>query len=1679
MIESNIIEWLDFGDSAQNIDVYSKTHLIALFRFLRALLKNKNFPMVIYIVFLVIFFIQIWTMCIINVTIEKEFLLDILNYIKNVTVLYEIITTGIIYKKLFLILFLFIFINLVITVIVFFINKKIDTSYICSLINLLNIITFYYLLGPAVQISLISVWCENGSHKYLKIVCYSNSTHLFYTILSFIMLLFYVFISLYFTLYCNEIELITINTKENITRIECNYEIFCLISKVSIFIFGFFFYKMDYEEEENFWIKIIYESFIFLICLIMSVYSYKYIYFYNNMMNNINHYGWYYSSWLSLCVLLKSLLNLNGVSNFIVIGWIVITFVINKSNQIKGNLLITESNVFEFKDIKSIEMYKNILLNILADKNSNKSKILIFGIVKKFEEYVINNPEINYQYQKLLNDKNLRRKFNKDDTLPILSIIYILYSYYLEKYLNKDELVFHMSYFLINKLNNPSYAMLLISRLKTGGHKFLYNKYLLSEDIKEYLIFKLNKNSNKESIKHVQIGSVILYYLYIDLFKITIYDAICNQIDYFDLLKNIAATKKTTENFLKLGENIFKTRKEIMIIWEKLIELNPFSDESQRDYMLYLESIIQDQFLANEEAKKYMLLKNNKSQEKFNIYHSMFIIDTSAILLVDGYLSNGKILYASQNFPLIFYYNSKELLSLTVDDLLPNVIQTFHKELIENALKYSNIKYIFKEPKDSLLKNKLGGLFNIKLFVKPVPNLSYGLIYFTYLQKIHEQKFYIVLDKELRISGFTELQQATSTLNMNNTFNLSPSILGYHIGLIIPDILTLLEYKNDEFNIIKKDYELKGYLYPVEKAKDIKGKIDVIVDKIKNNKININDFQGQIEDDPQNISNEFNDLIKELTNQKIKPFSIFYKIKLNNYIDGKYKFYKIYVNNDIISENEFGSSNNGIIEAEDNYNAYNNNELKKNFSKKVKKKIRLRKEKKSTEQEININNDNNNDNNNNFDNSTITRNSKNNNQQKDEEKDENLNKEGSNKNIENPKAENKKRQNDLYNISSKSLSISKSNFELKGYNKIKIDIINKKETFPLRIMKYLCYFFCSITIILMIIDTFQQRSGFYRLSSTLEQNSLFNQIKINSAILYAISVNIRWLSHSLYMNSLSHFNDEWSSFYKNLLEKNMVIMEELKSYATNINEDYEVTINEKYLVEIYVYKFEETDKFNFTLDNLFSYIINNGIKLMDTFDYFVVNNCSKISRELGLNEINLKNLIEKSYFLYELNLNTFTSEEEEKIINKNFLYFPFSFSITGVMSLCLLSFCIYYTISFHNFEIFFLDKLINFNSANFDNYIKKLDEIKKRLRNDNNEDEDKGEDIELNELDSKKRDEEEEEGNNSLEKRNSNEIPEKKKYKKKDRNKQNKIQQQRRKKLNLMIAFFRTKNILFDIKILSILVSSLIYYILSIYIKSRYKKEFINFDSITDSLNSVYSDSIFIFIKLKRQLDLYERNLINCKTIGNFEQMDIPKISEIKIPKFGNLIMQITGNSNFKKETLDKFSSLYSNNACNELIEYSYELPYCEKFWSGVLLKGMEQAVTQMGVVIGTVIDEIKSLNDANNSRILFSLMNDSSFIEYEQFNEYYLFKAYNKTGSIFKELRNEKLTSIMKIIRLILYIYIIVSFCLFSLLIYFVYDFNSLFNSFLNFIGILPPKYLAEDDNFYNEIIRFGNKYF
>ena len=1602
MIESNIIEWLDFGESVHILDAYSNKGKLFFFKFFKTLLKNRNYPLLLNIFFLLLYFIQIWLLSIFFFLSKEENILGRLNYLKQFIIFFDFITKEN-YVKIFIIIFLIILIDFILMIFVLFSNKNRNLFFSTFIINLMNSIIIYFLIGPAILIFLTSIFQGN------KILNNSNYSILL-KISSIIMILLYIFISFLFSFYGNRIDTLKTNNKDNINRINCNYETFCLISKIVIYCLGFFFKSMGC----NFLSIILYHSFLFINNLIMSIYTYHYVYYYNNIINSINHYGWHISTWLSFCALLQNLLKLKNISIIIIIGWIIINLVLNKIYTINENMLFTEMNYFEFSNIKSIIIYINISLKHLLNQENIKSKILISGIIKKFENYIINNQELNYSYQKLKNNKDLIVKVKNEEYLSILSIIFIIYSFYLDNPKIKDEIPFYFCYFLINNLNNPVYSMLLCSKSIAKGHKASYNKYLLTEDIKEYLNSKLENNSHKDSIQYVQFGKVILYYLYAELLKIKIYDCINYQIDYFDILKNKNRTDKITENFLKNGKNILKERKEIIFLWQNLIEINPFDEDTYNDYMLYINSIIQDEFLVQEEYNKYIILKNIEIQEKNNINYKIFLNNISAVLLI----SSENVIYTTKNFSSIFGYNEKEASNLILNNLIPNTIKAFHKELMDNAIKYTNFNNIFNKQKDSLLENNNGELYNINLFVKPVPNLFYGLIFFVHLEKINEHNLIILLDKELKISCFTQIQ-TSSFFTMNNGYNLSHEILGNHIGVIIPDIVPLLEYKNSKFKINKKDYELKGNLYSFDK--EIKNKISTILDKVKNN-------QDQLEEIPDDI----NEIKQELNNKNIKYINIFYKIKKYSFLKGKYKYYRVYVKNNLISGNEYGLP---LIIENEIFTPENKSENSIQSKKKENKVIKIDNIiEKSSVNYIN-----------NTENKTLS--------EKGSHEGQNIIKSQTNSN-----------KNKINIIEHNKIKLSQINFQpnsfMLGINQIKLKIINETKIFPMKMMKLMLYIFSILILFFMILQYIVKKNAYNQLSIFLEQNLFFNQTKNIIAILYTLVINVKWISHSLYIKESKCPNYNCSRFYQAGILENINILKSHRENFTKLDENFKDILNQKFLIKFDIYKYNESETYYFNYDNFLIFIINSGYYLLKIFLNFTnVTTCIEISKDFGIDEITINNLIEQLYNFYYLNLDGYSGEEKLKKINKIIEIFPVSLLASGLIITVILYFYLYYSISIYKTEKIFVIKLINFNSPSFDKYIKLLDTIKNQLKHDNNQEK------------------EEDDLKNESKKTNILVYGE---QKIKDNNKKKRksiLSQQKQNKLNMMIFYFKRENIMFGIKIIITMTIILSYYLVFLLIDFKFKNNYINFDTVNVYIEKVFKDSYNIFIPLKRELELYERNLINCTTLGTPYQLKLPIFDNLKIPILEDFIMQILEDPDFKQKTIEEFQTIFNEDICkdagNPLL-----LNDCHNFWTGILSKGMRQSIAYLNTIIGNVLDELKSLNDDNKS--LFNLISEpSSYFEYEIFNEYYLNKISQKAKSIFATLRKEKLEAIYKTQLYILLVYILLLILIFFLLMYYLYNYKNIFISFINFLGIVPLRYISEDKNLSEEIIKFGNNFY
>ena len=164
--------------------------------------------------------------------------------------------------------------------------------------------------------------------------------------------------------------------------------------------------------------------------------------------------------------------------------------------------------------------------------------------------------------------------------------------------------------------------------------------------------------------------------------------------------------------------------------------------------------MLNDDIYYGGELKFYNLLVASNSNKKNNFYYKLFDNLNSAILLSE--YNDNKILYSTPNFKknILLSYESNDL---TINSLLPNNIEKFHQQLINEALFYSNIEHIFKKQLNSIMiKTKNNTLLKTNLFVKELPNLSYGLIFIIHIEKVLNNEFKIVLDKDFKINGYSD-----------------------------------------------------------------------------------------------------------------------------------------------------------------------------------------------------------------------------------------------------------------------------------------------------------------------------------------------------------------------------------------------------------------------------------------------------------------------------------------------------------------------------------------------------------------------------------------------------------------------------------------------------------------------------------------------------------------------------------------------------------------------------------------------------------------------------------------------------------------------------------------------------------------------------------------------------------
>ena len=387
MIESNIINWIDLGDSMQNLDVYGHKKWLHFFNIMRVLVGYKTFSVFFYIILKFFFFLQIIMLTLANINDNNDSAVEVLKYISKVILVQEIVTDKDSYK-------ICVIVNSVLTVIIIFcvIYLLISISigkFISKLpvhfFNFVNLLVMNYLIGPIVQIGIMAFNCDHNVHKFLNVSCYSHWLHWVMLIVSILNVILWVSLSVLLSIYYNEIG--SVNETKVCARINCNYDFVVNIAKILMFVFAYILHNYGGDSET---LRVIFEVYVFLNGFGFCIYVYKEVLFYDERINKVVMFGWVFTTWFAFVIVIKSLLDVVDTTIFILLGWVVLAFIIYFLEEARKEFLLTDFNIFEVKSLKNIELFNSTLLGLI-NQRSVKAKTMLVGLTKKFEDYYQNN----------------------------------------------------------------------------------------------------------------------------------------------------------------------------------------------------------------------------------------------------------------------------------------------------------------------------------------------------------------------------------------------------------------------------------------------------------------------------------------------------------------------------------------------------------------------------------------------------------------------------------------------------------------------------------------------------------------------------------------------------------------------------------------------------------------------------------------------------------------------------------------------------------------------------------------------------------------------------------------------------------------------------------------------------------------------------------------------------------------------------------------------------------------------------------------------------------------------------------------------------------------------------------------------------------------------------------------
>ena len=282
-------------------------------------------------------------------------------------------------------------------------------------------------------------------------------------------------------------------------------------------------------------------------------------------------------------------------------------------------------------------------------------------------------------------------------------------------------------------------------------------------------------------------------------------------------------------------------------------------------------------------------------------------------------------------------------------------------------------------------------------------------------------------------------------------------------------------------------------------------------------------------------------------------------------------------------------------------------------------------------------------------------------------------------------------------------------------------------------MKVLSNIFILINLALIIYDFFCSRKVINIMVEFLRENLYFIHTKICTAVIYNSALNLRLINYKFIEDTSCGIQNCHYAFSNQI--KNCIKEIRIQKYnATYFYQDFQNILYKIIQLDLFVYQSDYKDYLNLDSDSFLNLIISQAMKVLSNLSEYMEENSDVENREII--DIYLRNLLENTKKYFYSNYSEFTGKEKDYLCQKVSFNSPYRVIASVILAIIIMFIFFYYIYLTTNMEIFFLDKLINFTSSSFDEYLKSLEELKKKFKDDVNNEEDKN----MEELDLKEED---------------------------------------------------------------------------------------------------------------------------------------------------------------------------------------------------------------------------------------------------------------------------------------------------------------------------------------------------